>query len=74
MSINHNKPVFVFNQDSTYYEIGWYEYEYDYDLFDFVKCEVPTLTKNFAGIGTREIKTIGIMAINDVYLKTLKSL
>ena len=67
MSINHNKPTYVFNQSkSAKYDIGWYKWEGN----DFVKTEIPTLTKNFAGVGTREINENGKKAIRDVYEKT----
>ncbi|HEY8364888.1 MAG TPA: hypothetical protein VIK84_04885, partial [Haloplasmataceae bacterium] len=37
---------------------------------NFVPIETPILTKNFAGIGTREINENGKQAIRDVYEKT----
>ncbi len=37
---------------------------------EWSKSEVPVLTKNFAGIGTREINEAGKQAIRDVYEKT----
>lgn len=68
MAINHNKPTYVFNQTkSAKYGIGWYKWEGN----DFVKTETPSLTKNFAGIGTREINDLGKQAIRDVYQQTL---
>ena len=51
MAINHNKPVYVFNQEQGSYDIGWYKW--DSSKNDFVKTDTPVLTKNFAGIGTR---------------------
>ena len=36
----------------------------------WIVIEAPTLTENFAGIGTREINEDGIKAIEDVYNKT----
>ena len=38
------------------------------------KSEVPVLTPNFAGIGTREINDAGLQAIRDVYKKIKESL
>lgn len=68
MAINNNKPVYVFNQTKGSYDIGWYKY--DKNINDFIKVETPVLTKNFAGIGTREINENGKQAIRDVYEKT----
>ena len=67
------KPVYVFNQDFSYgYEIGWYKW--DSLVNNFVKTDIPVLTKNYAGIGssTNETET-GKQAIRDVYEKTFKS-
>lgn len=71
-AILQNKPVYVFNQDSSYgYEIGWYFWNSN----DFVKTDVPFLTKNFAGIGSSTNETeIGKQAIKDVYEKTINFL
>ena len=71
MAINNNKPVFVFNQTKNSYEIGWHKW--DSSLNDFVKVETPLLTKNFAGIGTRNINEAGKQAIRDVYANTFKA-
>lgn len=66
-----NKPVYVFNQSSEYgNEQGWYKW--DSNVNDFVKTDVPTLTKNFTGIGTTKINEQGKQAIRDVYQKTLE--
>jgi hypothetical protein len=68
-----NKPVYVFNQDSTYgYETGWYKWNSSTN--DFVKTDIPVLTKNYAGIGSSTNETeIGRQAIRDVYANTFKS-
>jgi hypothetical protein len=68
-----NKPVYVFNQDSSYgYETGWYKW--DSTANDFVKTDVPVLTKNYAGIGSSTNETeIGRQAIRDVYANTFKA-
>jgi predicted NAD-dependent protein-ADP-ribosyltransferase YbiA (DUF1768 family) len=73
MGINEGKPVYVF--DGT--KEGWYRY--DYSAKNFVKTDTPTLTKNFAGIGSRTLSTQEVIdkslqAIRDVYEKTQKSL
>lgn len=41
------------------------------DGTDFVETETPVLTKNYAGIGTREISKTGEKAIEEVYKKTI---
>jgi exodeoxyribonuclease-5 len=69
MAINERKPVYVF--DGT--KEGWYKY--DYNVKNFVSTEIPTLTKNFAGIGSRslssqEVWNSSMAAIEDVYKKT----
>ena len=64
MAINEHKPVYVFDQEQG----KWFEYSYEKE--DFVETETPTLTKNYAGIGTSEINESGKKAIRDVYEKT----
>jgi hypothetical protein len=66
MAINLDKTVFVFNQaDNTWWM-------YDNTRGDFgVYGTTPTLTKKFAGIGTREINDAGKQAIRDVYQNTI---
>lgn len=71
MAINEGKPVYVF--DGT--KEGWYVY--DYNIKNFVPTETPTLTKNFAGIGsktlsTQEVVDKSIQAIIDVYKNTFR--
>jgi predicted class III extradiol MEMO1 family dioxygenase len=71
MAINEGKPVYVF--DGT--KEGWYVY--DYNIKNFVPTKTPTLTKNFAGIGSRTLSTQevvdkSIQAIIDVYENTFK--
>lgn len=62
MAIDAGKPVYVFDQErgQWYKNIGgkWSE------------SEVPTLTPNFAGIGTRQLNDAGKKAIEEVYAKT----
>jgi len=75
MAINEGKPVFVFDQIRN----KWFEVDYATDLFgkktfiDFVETTTPVLTKNYAGIGSREINDNGIRAIREVYSKTAQS-
>lgn len=67
MAKNHKKPIFVFDQDRN----SWFSWNYSSENFD--PCEVPVLTRNFAGIGTREIRDNGISAIREVYRKTIEN-
>lgn len=62
MAIQAGKPVYVFDQVRN----QWYKNING----EWSKSEVPTLTKNFAGIGTREINEAGKQAIRDVYANT----
>ena len=64
MAIQAGKPVFVFDQSRN----QWYK---NVDG-EWSKTETPSLTKNFAGIGTREINEAGKQAIRDVYTNTLQ--
>lgn len=64
MAINHNKPVYVFDQNKN----QWYTWNKEQN--NFIETDTPTLTKNFAGIGTREINENGKQAIRDVYERT----
>ena len=73
LGITMGKPTYVFNQvANSAYSQGWYKW--DNTVKDFVSTETPTLTKNFAGIGTSSNTTeAGKQAIRDVYEKTFKS-
>lgn len=66
MGIDCKKPVYVFDQLKE----QWYWFNEK----EFVCCSTPTLTYNYAGIGTRKINDSGINAIRNLYLKTLKSI
>ena len=59
MAIEMAKPVYVFNQKDNL----WYTFSNG----QFVQTGTPALTKNFAGIGTREITKAGEQAIREVY-------
>lgn len=65
-AINLGKPVYVFDQNLNI----WFTYKNN----QFIKCDVPILTKKYAGIGTRNIKPNGIIAIREVYNKTFNHL
>lgn len=68
IGINLGKPVHVFDQEKN----QWYQY--DYGTKSFVETETPTLSKDFAGIGTREINDNGLEAIRQVYAKTVQQM
>ena len=65
MAIDNNKPVYVFDQNTN----KWYKY----NAGTWVEVETPILTKNFAGIGTRNLSESGKKAIEDVYRATFNS-
>ena len=62
MGIQMNKPVYVFDQIKN----QWFKW----NGLIFEMCEVPVLTKKYAGIGTREINSNGLKAIKEIYQKT----
>lgn len=66
MSINHNKPVYVFDQDKD----KWFRWSYTSLKFIEVTKPLKISYENFAGIGTREIKPNGIKAIEEIYKLT----
>lgn len=69
MAIIHGKPVYVFNQTANEkYPVDWYIY--NPSVGSYVPCECPTLTKNFAGIGSRELKPAGEAAIRECVTRT----
>ena len=75
MGINHKKEIYVYNQKdnaSGKYPQGWYKY--DYGINDFVKSEIPVISKNFAGIGSRNLLDSGKKAIEDVCKNTYEKL
>jgi len=65
MSIIVEHPTYVFNQSDS----KWYFFSSASK--HFIECDTPSLTKNFAGIGTREIQSNGQFAIVDCYSKTI---
>ena len=64
MAIDESKPVWFFDQEWE----AWLTYENG----EWVGCDVPILTRNFAGIGSRKINEIGVKAIGEVYRKTFQ--
>ena len=66
MGINHEKEIFVFDQERD----KWFRWSYS-SLSFIEMTDVPEITfPNFAGIGTRELQPNGLKAIRDVYEKT----
>ena len=71
MAIDNRKPVYFYNQD----ELQWYKVIYNGKDYRFDKIQAaPVLTKNFAGIGTRELSDEGLDAIKQSFENTRKSL
>jgi hypothetical protein len=66
MAIEAGKPVYVFDQTRK----QWFKNING----TWSTSDVPTLTKNFAGIGTREINEAGKQAIRDTYAATVSAL
>lgn len=66
MAVQEGKPVYAFDQSQN----QWFE---SVDG-QWVATDTPTLTPNFAGIGTRNLSKQGEQAIQDVYAKTQASL
>ena len=66
MAINLGKPVYVFDQQAG----KWFTH----DGSKFVETDTPTLTPNFAGIGSRQLNRKGVDAIVEVYDKTFEKL
>lgn len=62
MAIDEGKPVYLFDQKID----KWLHYSNGVWTF----CPSPTLTLNFAGIGSRNITENGIRAIGKVYCNT----
>ena len=65
MAINNIKDVYVFDQSKK----CWFKWSYITSTF--IKCDPPKITsQDFAGIGTREINSDGIKAIEDLCSRT----
>ena len=63
MGIDNQKTVYVFDQDKD----KWFRWSYTSLSFRELKGTPVITSENFAGIGTREIKPNGILAIQEVY-------
>lgn len=70
MAIDCDKPVFVYEQHPMCN--GWRRYM-PIVGFESLRGEIPLLTKNFAGIGTREISRTGINGIKKILEYNFKS-
>ena len=71
MAIDAGKIVHVFDQETNHWYIT--EYDEDNDFMGFAEEDTPVLTKNFAGIGSRNITESGKQAIKNVYEKTFNT-
>ena len=68
MAILNNKTVYVYDQIKE----SWYKWSYIID--SFVKIKTPKIqSKNFAGIGTREINEAGKKAIEQVFIESFEN-
>ena len=71
IAIEMGKPVYVFNQvPSSRFPIGWYTYSAEKQTY--IPCETPVLTKNVAGIGSRNLTDEGRNAIESCIRKTVE--
>lgn len=72
MAIDNEKPVYVFDEGDTFRGL-WCKYNYLSKRFIPLRFEsVPELTKNFAGIGTRNISDLGKRGIELLYKVTFR--
>lgn len=62
MAVDNGKSVYVFDQ-----QIGRWSWYHPFDKLFVYTDKFPTLTENFAGIGTRDINEFGIEAIKRIY-------
>lgn len=65
MGIQKLIPVYVFNQVDE----KWYSYTLLSE--SWTEINIPTLTKHFAGVGTRNLTDAGRVAILDVFIVTM---
>ncbi len=73
MAVDCDKPVFVWVPDSMNIKGGYWCRYMPVVGFEGLRGEIPVLTENFAGIGTREINEWGIKAIQEVYKKSFSN-
>lgn len=67
MAIQKDKRVYVFDKARN----AWYAWSKA--MNQFIEVYTPTLTKEFAGIGSRELTPQCVVGMRDVYTKTFKS-
>jgi hypothetical protein len=65
MGILNNKTIYVFDQDKE----QWFKWSYIIETFIKIKDPI-ILEKNIAGIGTRELKSSGKKAIENLFLNS----
>ena len=66
MSINNYRDIYVFDQVKDMW------FRWSYTSMSFISLpDIPIIqVQDFAGVGTREIRTNGVRAIKDIYNKT----
>lgn len=68
MAVDNGKNIFFFDQDTK----SWWLYVPEMGQF-LEMYELPKLTENFAGIGTRDLTEAGELAIKELYEETFKT-
>ena len=65
MAIDSHKPTYVFDQINNV----WKHFNYMINCFELFNTNygIPVLSKNFAGIGTRDINEYGVNAIKTIF-------
>lgn len=69
MAIDVDKPVFVCTQHPM--DNRWFRYM-PVVGFESLRGDIPVLTENFAGIGTRDLNEYGKWAIQQVYEQSIR--
>ena len=68
LGIKMGKPVYVFDldtkkwytQDKEFLKTGYDSTKHEWNYGGWIETSVPTLTKNFAGVGTRDIESYNV--------------
>ena len=68
LGIKLGKPVYVFDlgtkkwytQDKSFLETGYDETKHEWNYNGWMETSTPTLTKNFAGVGSRDIESYNV--------------